>query len=159
MKNFRKRMFRNEKQKMLGILLAGKSLGSTRNEMHPGMQYGGFSCLPTLADFGHIYIFFQNTICQNVQTKTSSKFTEFFLWRKARSTNQHNTYNAHWSCDQKNMEVSGIMERKVQMAPVWWKGKQNVSQVLQGICEWKKHAIFPDNIPWQSKQITFKLTA
>lgn len=48
-------MFQNDKQKMLGILLAGKSLGSTRNEMHPGMQYGGFSCLPTLADFGHIY--------------------------------------------------------------------------------------------------------
>ena len=28
-----------------------------------------------------IYIFFQNTICRNVQTETSSKFTEFFCWK------------------------------------------------------------------------------
>ena len=64
--------------------LGRQKSGSTQNEMHCGMQYGGFSCLPNLTDIGHIYIFFQNTICRNVhQTKTSSKFTEFFLWRKA----------------------------------------------------------------------------
>ena len=59
-------MFRNDEQKILGVLLTDKSLGSIRNEMHRGMQYGGFSCLPNLIDFSHIYIFFQNTICRNV---------------------------------------------------------------------------------------------
>ncbi len=31
-------MFRKDEQKMLGVLLAGKSQGSTRNEMHREMQ-------------------------------------------------------------------------------------------------------------------------
>ena len=81
-----------------------------RNEMHRGMQYGGFSCLPNLIDLDRIYIFFQNTICRNVQTKTSSKFTEFFFLEDQEINMTQPK--------KKNTEVSGIVEKKVQMAPV-----------------------------------------
>lgn len=79
------RHMENDEQKMLGVLLAGKVLGSTPKRNACAIQYGRFLCLPSLTDFDSIYIYFQNRICWNVQTKTSSKLTKFFLWRTARS--------------------------------------------------------------------------
>ena len=83
-------MFRNGEQKMLGVLLAGKSLGSTRNEMHRGMQYGGFSCLPNLIDFLVTSIFSSKIqFVEMSKRKQVQSSLKFFLWRKARSRNQH----------------------------------------------------------------------
>ena len=112
------------------------------NEVHCEIQYDGFPFQT---------IFFQNTTCWNVQTKTSSKLTEYFLQRKARSREQHDTYNSCCSSNQGNTEVSRIVERKVQRAPLWWIRKQNVLRVCREFPNGKKHALL-----WGLEQITFK---
>ncbi len=58
-KEFLKTNVSKHEQKMLGVLLAGKSLGFIRNEMNRGMQYGGFSCLLNLIYFLSKYNFSQ----------------------------------------------------------------------------------------------------
>ena len=69
------------------VLLAGYSLGSTLKWIAL-WEYDGLpfrvSKLPKL---DVLYIFFQNTTWSNVQTKTTSKLTEYFSRRiKARSS-------------------------------------------------------------------------
>ena len=90
-----------------------------------------------------IYIFFQNTICGNVQTKTSLKFTEFLLSEFFHSSFNTTPATPAAAPTKKNMEVSGVVDRKVQMAPVSWKRKQNVLRVLQGVSKWKKTQYSP----------------
>ena len=115
-----------------------------RNEMH----CGGFSCLPNLLDLDHIYIFFQNTICRNVQIKTSSKFTEFFFW-KIKKLTRH-------------------LQRPLQLRPKKHGSFRNRRKKgTNGSSLTKKKKYFAGNFQMEktmqyslgSEQITFKLTA
>ncbi len=112
----------------------------------------GFSCLLNLIDLGRIYIFFQNTICRNVQMKTSLKFTEFFLCGK-----QDQEINATPSIPAAVPTKRTWKFRKSWEARYKWlhfDGKQNkmFCKFCMKFSNGKKR-----NIPWWSEQITFKL--
>ena len=114
-KNFQKRTIHKHRGKIQGVLLAGNSLGSTLKWIAL-WEYDGLpfhvSKVPKLDG---LYIFFQNSTCSNVQTKTSSKLTEYSFRRKARSKERHDTYNACCSSDQEHTEISGTVEQKAKL--------------------------------------------
>ena len=92
-KNFWKRTLQKHQGKIQGILLVGYSLGSTLKWIAL-WEYDGFPFRASkLLKLDGIFIFFQNTTCSNVQTKTSSKLkaqsslSTFFRRKQDRKSN------------------------------------------------------------------------
>ena len=106
----------------------------------------GFNMMafPVSKPWWHLYFLSKyNELAEVSERKqVQSSLNTFFGGKQDRESNTTPTAPAACSSDQGNTEVSRIVERKVQMAPLWWKRKQNVSRICREFPNGKEHTLF-----------------